>query len=115
MLAKLDLEDVRALDEEQPEAPPLRPEVLGSILDKVRWRRRRSRLVTSAAVAVAAALLAVGLVIAIRPETLGLQTNTPLAAPGLEMTKVSQTPINATIAMTGLRLGHPHRHGLHLR
>ena len=100
LLAKLDFEDVRALDESQPDTPPLRPEVLGSILDKVRWRRRRSRLLTSAAVAVAAALLAVGLVIVIRPEAIGLQTNAPQAAPGLEMTKVSETPINASISLT---------------
>ena len=105
LLAKLDLEDVRALDESQPDTPPLRPEVLGSILDKVRWRRRRSRLLTSAAVAVAAALLAVGLVIVIRPEAVGLQTNAPQAAPGLEMTKVSETPINAAITMSGYGWG----------
>ena len=101
LLAKLDLEDVRALDESQPDTPPLRPEVLGSILDKVRWRRRRSRLLTSAAVAVAAALLAVGLVIVIRPEIVGLQTNTPSStAQELEMTKVSETTIAASISLT---------------
>jgi Putative zinc-finger len=105
LLAKLDLEDVRALDEEQADTPPLRPEVLGSILDKVRWRRRRSRLLTSAAVAVAAALLAVGLVIVARPEIVGLQTNTPQAAPALEMTKVSETPINATVTLNGFGWG----------
>lgn len=105
LLAKIDLDDVRALDEDEPDTPPLRPQVLESILDKVRWRRRRSRLLTSAAVAVAAALLAVGLVIVMRPETIGLQTNPPQAAPGLEMTKVSDTPINATITMTGFGWG----------
>ena len=101
LLAKLDFEDVRALDESQPETPPLRPEVLGSILDKVRWRRRRSRLLTSAAVAVAAALLAVGLVIVIRPEVVGLQNNAPaITAQALDMAKVSETPINASISLT---------------
>src|SRR6478735_3640179 len=77
LLAMLDLEDVRALDDEAPETPPLRPEVLDSVLDKVRWRRRRSRWLTSAAVGVAAALLAVGVVIAIRPEIVGLENYTP--------------------------------------
>jgi hypothetical protein len=107
LLAKLDFEDVRALDEEQPDTPPLRPEVLGSILDKVRWRRRRSRLLTSTAVAVAAALLAVGLVIVARPEIVGLQTGAPPAttAQALEMTKISETPINASISMTGYGWG----------
>ena len=106
LLAMLDLEDVRALDEEAPETPPLRPEVLDSVLDKVRWRRRRSRWLTSAAVGVAAALLAVGVVIAIRPEIVGLENYTPQATTqALEMTKVSTTPINASISLTGFGWG----------
>jgi Putative zinc-finger len=106
LLAMLDLEDVRALDEETSETPPLRPEVLESVLDKVRWRRRRSRWLTSAAVGVAAALLAVGVVIAIRPETVGLETfSPPETAQALEMAKVSETPINASITLTGYGWG----------
>jgi hypothetical protein len=106
LLAMLDVEDVRALDEQTPETPPLRPEVLESVLDKVRWRRRRSRWLTSAAVGVAAALLAVGMVIAVRPETLGLQTYAPQEnAQGLDMTKVNETPIAASITMTGFGWG----------
>jgi hypothetical protein len=106
LLSKVDFDDVRALDEEQPETPPLRPQVLESILDKVRWRRRRSRLLTSAAVAVAAALLAVGAVIVARPEIVGLQTNAPVTtAQSLEMNKVSETPINASISLTGYGWG----------
>ena len=106
LLAKLDLEDVRALDEEPADTPPLRPEVLDSILDKVRWRRRRSRWLTSAAVGVAAALLAVGVVIAVNPEVVGLETSTPQASgQQIEMTKVAPTPINATITLTGFGWG----------
>jgi hypothetical protein len=106
LLAMLDLEDVRALDEEPPETPPLRPEVLDSILDKVRWRRRRSRWLTSAAVGVAAALLAVGVVIAIRPEIVGLENYAPQETiQGMDMTKVSDTPINASISLTGFGWG----------
>lgn len=106
LLAMLDLEDVRALDEEHAETPPLRPEVLDTVLDRVRWRRRRSRWLTSAAVGVAAALLAIAVVIAIRPETMGLENNPPQASgQGLEMTKVSPTPIAATITLTGYGWG----------
>ena len=106
LLAMLDLEDVRALEDETPDTPPLRPEVLDSVLDKVRWRRRRSRWLTSAAVGVAAALLAVGVVIAIRPEIVGLENYTPQAtSQALEMTKVSTTPINASISLTGFGWG----------
>ncbi|MHC9291817.1 anti-sigma factor family protein [Mycobacterium sp. LTG2003] len=105
LLAMLNLDDVRALDDEEPE-PPLRPEVLQSVLTKVSARRRRSRWVTSAAVGLAAALLAVGMVIAIRPEIIGMQRGTEQqTAQMLEMTKVSQTPINASIAMTSYGWG----------
>jgi len=106
LLAMMDLEDVRALDDETLETPPLRPEVLDSILDKVRWRRRRSRWLTSAAVGVAAALLAVGVVIAIRPEILGLENYSPQeTTQAMEMAKVSETPINASISLTGFGWG----------
>jgi hypothetical protein len=106
LLAMMDIEDVRALDEEAPETPPLRPEVLDSILDKVRWRRRRSRWLTSAAVGVAAALLAVGVVIAIRPEVVGLENYDPQeTTQALDMAKVSDTPINASITLTGFGWG----------
>jgi anti-sigma factor RsiW len=106
LLAMLDLEDVRALEDETPETPPLRPEVLDSVLDKVRWRRRRSRWLTSAAVGVAAALVAVGVVIAIRPEIVGLENSTPQeTTQALEMNKISETPIAASITLTGFGWG----------
>jgi hypothetical protein len=106
LLAMLDLEDVRALDEETPDTPPLRPEVLESVLDKVRWRRRRSRWMMSAAVGVAAALLAVGVVIAIRPEIVGLENYTPQeTTQALDMAKVADTPINASITLTDFGWG----------
>ena len=106
LLAMMDLEDVRALDGETPETPPLRPEVLDSVLDKVRWRRRRSRWLTSAAVGVAAALVAVGVVVAIRPEIVGLENSTPQeTVQALDMNKVSETPINASISLTGFGWG----------
>jgi hypothetical protein len=106
LLAQLGPEGVHALDDVQPELPPLRPEVLDSLVDRVRWQRRRSRWVTLAAVATAAALLAVGLVIAVRPQIVGLETYTPEeTSQALEMAKVSPTPINATISLTGFGWG----------
>ncbi len=82
-------------------------ELLDGLLDKVRARRRRSRWMASAALGLAAAVLAIGIVIAVRPDAFGLQTGTPPVASGqqLEMTKVSATPINATISMTGYGWG----------
>jgi hypothetical protein len=101
LLAMLDADDVRALDGEQPEPPPLRPQVLDAVLDKVKWRRRRSRWLTSAAVGLAAALLAVGLVVAIRPGVLDVQPGTPeVTAATYEMTKLAPTPFNATVSLS---------------
>ena len=99
LLAMVGLDEVDALDHQPPD-PPLRPELRVQVLDEVRLRRRRSRWVTTAAVGLAAALLAIGLVVVIRPETLGLQQGSPQAVAMLEMSKVSETPINASIAMS---------------
>ncbi|WP_441961639.1 anti-sigma factor family protein [Mycolicibacterium houstonense] len=105
LLAMLELDDVLALESEQPD-PPLRPEVLQSVLAKVSWRRRRARWVTTAAVGLAAALLAVGVVVGIRPEVFGLQTGTEQqGADMMAMSKMSDTPINASIAMTSYAWG----------
>ena len=99
LLAMLDVDDVRALDKEQSE-PPLPPQVRQQVLDKVRWRRRRSRLLTSVALGMAAALLAVGLVIAIRPGIVGLQSGTQeTTAQEVPMDKLEPTPFSATIAL----------------
>ncbi|MEW5812942.1 MAG: zf-HC2 domain-containing protein [Actinomycetota bacterium] len=106
LLGLLDLDDVTALDEEQTD-PPLRPEVLESVLAKVRWRRRRSRWVTSAVVGLAAAVLAVGILLVARPAIVGLddRSTTQNTAQMLDMTKMAPTPINASIALTDFGWG----------
>lgn len=106
LLGLLSAGDVRGLDREEPEPPPLRPEVLQSVLDVVRWRRRRSRWLTSVAVGIAAALLAVGLAVVIRPEIVGLQNGTatqPVAR--LDMNEVAPTPLRATVALSSFAWG----------
>lgn len=107
LLALLDPEDMWALDDAQPETPPLRPEVLESLVEKVRWRRRRSRIVSSIALAAAAALLAVVLVFTAWPGVFGLQSETPQATGTmLEMNKVAPTtPINATVTLNSYGWG----------
>ncbi|KUI48286.1 anti-sigma factor [Mycobacterium sp. GA-1199] len=104
LLSGVEAAEFDGLTPAQAEPPP---ELLGGLLDTVRARRRRSRWMASAAIGVAAALLAIGIVVAVRPETFGLQTGAPPQATGqqLEMTKVSETPINATISMTGYGWG----------
>ncbi len=43
LLALIDADDVEALDDAEAAPPPLRPEVLDSLVPKVEWRRRRGR------------------------------------------------------------------------
>lgn len=106
LLAKLGADDWRGLDDQPSDAPPLRGEVMQSVLDRVRWRRRRTQWLTSAAVGLAAALLAVGLVLAIRPDVLGLQTATPQqSGQTLAMAEVVPTPFSATVSLTGFAWG----------
>lgn len=101
LLAKVDVADL-----DRPDIPELRPDVLDTLLDKVHARRRRARWMTTAAVAMAAALVAIALALVLRPDTLGSQTPPPQASGAqLEMSKVSQTPINATITVTGYGWG----------
>ncbi len=106
LLSMLDLDEVSALDDEEPD-PPLRPEVLTSVIDRVGVRRRRARWATTTAVGVAAVLLALALVVAVRPEIFGLHTapTQQSTAQMLGMNKVSQTPINASIALTSYGWG----------
>jgi hypothetical protein len=105
LLSMIDLDDVQAIDSATPD-PPLRPEVLDTVMAKVSGRRRRYRWVTSSAVGLAAVLLAIGIIVVIRPEVFGLQRGTEQqTAQMLEMSKVSQTPINASIALTGYSWG----------
>ncbi|MGW0161085.1 anti-sigma factor family protein [Mycobacterium sp. NPDC003323] len=100
LLAMLDPADVESLDGEPPLRPALREEMIARLL----VRRRRSRWLTGAAIGLAAVLLAVALVVVIRPETLGLQQgSSPVTM--MEMGKVSETPINASIALAGYSWG----------
>lgn len=106
LLSMLDLDEVSALDDEAPD-PPLRPEVLTSVIDRAGVRRRRARRATMSAVGVAAVLTALALVVAVRPEVFGLHrapTQQPTAQM-LGMSKVSETPINASVALTGYGWG----------
>ncbi|VEG52011.1 putative transmembrane anti-sigma factor [Mycolicibacterium aurum] len=106
LLSMLDVDEVIALDHEQP-SPPLRPEVLSAVLQRAGARRSRARWMTLAGVGLVAALLAVAMLVVLRPETFGLPSGTgdQEAAQMSKMTKVSETPINASVAVTGYGWG----------
>lgn len=104
LLAQLTAEEVEALDEPATEAPPLRPEVLDSLLQQVEWRRRRRRRFSVITLAAAAAVLAVALVVGILPGIIGKGGDQPMASE-VTMSKVAQTPINAAVTLTGFGWG----------
>ena len=63
-------------------------------------------MVSSIALAAAAAVLAVAVVIGVKPGVFGLGTETPQATGTvLEMNKVAPTPINSTVTMTDFAWG----------
>jgi hypothetical protein len=98
LLRKLDPEDFDSFDEPghpDVESPPLRPEVLGSLLDTVRRRRRRSRLAWAGGCAAAAAV-AIGLFVMIRPAPPAPGPESQAEAP-LSMTAVAPSPLTATV------------------
>jgi len=105
LLAQLTAEEVQALDDPATEEPPLRPEVLDTLLAKVEWRRRRTRRISMTTLAAAAAVLAVALVIGILPGIRGQGGDDGPMASAVTMSKVAQTPINATVTLTGFGWG----------
>ena len=83
----------------------MRPEVLDSLLQKVEWRRRRTRRLSVITLAAAAAVLAVALVVGIRARDPRPGGGDQPMASQVTMSKVAQTPINAAITLTGYGWG----------
>jgi hypothetical protein len=104
LLAQLTADEVEALDDPAMEVPPMRPEVLDTLMQKVEWRRRRTRRRSVIALAAAAAVLAIALVVGILPG-IGEQGDDQPMASSVTMSKVAETPINAAITLTGFGWG----------
>jgi hypothetical protein len=110
LLSRLDSDDIAEIDELGQAAsapPPLRPELLTSLLKRVTWQRRRSRVLTWAVAAAAAAVLVVGVFVAWRSSP-GIPSPEPppQASSSLTMTPVA-TPseLSATITLSTHRWG----------
>jgi anti-sigma factor RsiW len=108
LLSRLDRDTVAAIaegdDTAEETTPP--PEMLPSLLGKVRWRRRRSRLLTWTASAAAAAVLAIGVLV-------GVQGHLPTSGPASPQTSASSVPmaqvgtaaLTSTVSVSGERWG----------
>lgn len=105
LLSQLDRSDVAALNEETPE---LSPGLLPSLLATVKWRRRRSRLVTWSCSAAAAVVLAVGVFIGVAGHS---RTTVPAQLPpqasvsAQPMAQVGTTELASTVSVTNERWG----------
>jgi hypothetical protein len=110
LLSLLTSDDVAEIDEHGQAAsapPPLRPELLTSLLKKVTWRRRRSRVLTWAVAAAAAAVLVFGVFVAVRSNPALPSAAPPQAsASALVMAPVvTPTSLGATITLSSHRWG----------
>jgi anti-sigma factor RsiW len=88
LLSQLDRDELVAIDEaDRSGVEPLLPdELLPSLLAKVSWRRRRSRIVTWTAGAAAAAVLAIGVLV-------GVAGHSPTSVPAPPRASVSVQPM----------------------
>lgn len=102
LLSRLDGDQVAAIAEGDaaPEAPPLPAEMLPSLLAKVAWRRRRSRLMTWTATAAAAAVLAIGVFIGVHGHPMtGMPTPPQASVSALPMAQVGTAALASTVSV----------------
>jgi len=104
LLSALGRDDVADIDEggQAASAPPLRPQLLTSLLAKVSHRRRRSRLMTWTVAATAAAVLMLGAVVALRSNP-AIPTPAPPAqaqSVALPMTRVTPNGLTASVSLS---------------
>lgn len=102
LLSQLDREEVAAIDESGP-APEMSEELLPSLLATVRWRRRRTRVVTWVASAAAAAVLAIGVFVGLEGwSSTPAQQVTASAEP---MAQVGTTLLTSSVQVTNQHWG----------
>ncbi|MCV7260582.1 zf-HC2 domain-containing protein [Mycobacterium shimoidei] len=104
LLSQLDRHEVAAIDEaDQASGPQLSPELLPRLLNTVRHRRRRARLMAWAAGAVAAVVLALAVFIGMTGHSL---TSAPPAAVSAQpMAQIGTSALASTVSISGERWG----------
>lgn len=107
LLSQLDHHCVTAIDEaDRNGGASLPAEVLPLLLDKVRGRRRRSRLVAWTAGAAAAVVLAIGVFIGVAGHSpTPVPTQTQATASALPMAQVATNTLVSTVSLNGRRWG----------
>jgi len=109
LLSQLDHAQVAAMDEpgrragSLPETPPMSPELLPSLLATVRWRRRRTRVVTWVASSAAAAVLGIGVLVGVQGYTSAPAQQ--VAASSQPMAQVGTTLLASTVQLSSQHWG----------
>jgi anti-sigma factor RsiW len=102
LLSRLDGDEVAAMAEadHMSEGPSLPAEMLTSLLAKVAWRRRRSRLLTWTATAAAAAVLAIGVFVGVQGHSMiGAPTPPQATVSGQAMAQVGTVALASTVSV----------------
>jgi hypothetical protein len=102
LLALFGRDEMAAMSDDEgwpAEPPPMRPEVLTALLAKVSWRRRRARWLTIAVSTVAAAVLALGVFVALRPGPAAPELP-PQASAAVTLTPVADSSLDATVTLS---------------
>ncbi|WP_082984514.1 anti-sigma factor [Mycobacterium sp. 1465703.0] len=102
LLSQLDREEVAAIDQSGP-APEMSPELLPSLLATVRWRRRRSRVVTWVASAAAAAVLAIAVFVGL--EGWSSTPSQQVTASSEPMAQVGTSLLTSSVAVSSQHWG----------
>ncbi|ORW01507.1 anti-sigma factor family protein [Mycobacterium kubicae] len=104
LLSRLDAADVAAIDESSDavRAPEPSPQLLPSLLETVRWRRRRTRLTTWVASAAAAVVLGIGVLVGVYGHQAAPPPATVSAQP---MAQVGTDHLTSTVAVSSHQWG----------
>ncbi|OBI36526.1 anti-sigma factor family protein [Mycobacterium colombiense] len=102
LLSQLDGDEVAAIDQSGP-APEMSPKLLPSLLATVRWRRRRTRIVTWVASTAAAAVLAIGVFVGL--EGWSSTPSQQVTASSEPMAQVGTSLLTSTVAVSSQHWG----------
>lgn len=102
LLSQLDRDEAAAIDESGP-APEMSDQLLPSLLAAVRWRRRRTRVVTWVASAAAAVVLAIGVFVGL--EGWSSAPAQQVMASAEPMAQVGTSLLTSSVEVTGQHWG----------
>ncbi|WP_156745857.1 anti-sigma factor [Mycobacterium sp. ACS4054] len=104
LLSQLGSDEVAAMNEAGlPAAPEMSPELLPSLLAKVSWRRRRTRIVTWVASSAAAVVLAIGVFVGLQGYS--SSSSQQVAASSAPMAQVGTTLLTSTVQLSSQHWG----------